>query len=89
MNRWIFYVKKSDKREVAYYIMKSNMDGSEETFFVDDTFETPNIPLLVDESANKILYVKYVGGILSNARLEYMSFDEESKQVGGCPLFIT
>lgn len=94
MNSLMFYTEKRlffDRLEETYYVMKSNMDGSDEHLFADDVFETPNIPLVVDESAKKVLYIRYsrVGDNPSDARLDFMSFDEESKQVSGDLLFIT
>ncbi|XP_065210656.1 uncharacterized protein LOC135838810 [Planococcus citri] len=73
----MFYTMK-EQYDGSYYIMKSNMDGEDESIFVDDIFSNSKIPMVVDELKKMVFYLMKEDNFHSNERtlaLKPVTFD--------------
>lgn len=76
MCRKMFYMQDTKTGENDQFIMKSNMDGSEEDMLLpDESFLNP-VSLTIDELTEKLYWLE-----VAEQRLHSVSFDGSSRQV--------
>lgn len=91
-NRWMFYVKASDLPN-ENFIMKSNMDGSNENVLIDGTLRGVTA-IAVDESFSRLYWLDHTSRIivqsisLHDYRMEVSFITIGSSNVCGC-IFIS
>ncbi|XP_065210726.1 very low-density lipoprotein receptor-like [Planococcus citri] len=76
---WVFYLKAHSMYSAnSVLLMKSNMDGSNETIFSDDVYRG-DVSIAVDESESKLYLLAVTDGYYK-AKVERISFDAEFKE---------